>query len=225
MISDMARQTLREQQKDLTRRILVDAALRMFAKKSFIHATIAEIAEEAGTSRATYYLYFSSKEELLRSLYEEYGPETREMFVELDAVLVRKDPGRFEQWVADHFGWIDDHRTYIEAVTELIAVGAGDLVSITRLGDNFDALHLYLSSLDTPLRELGKARITRFVDDIWITSRVNSREGLEVPLDLVAADLINAWCTVFDITSPVGTVETYRLPPRSRYSQADRFKQ
>jgi TetR/AcrR family fatty acid metabolism transcriptional regulator len=73
----MAVQTRTEVRKEQ----IIGAAEKVFARKGFNDATVAEIAQEAGLSDATIYEYFSSKEELLftvpletiRTGYEELG--------------------------------------------------------------------------------------------------------------------------------------------------------
>lgn len=48
-----------------TRRLLLDAALRVFARKGAGAAAIHEVAAEAGVSNGTFYNYFRTREELL----------------------------------------------------------------------------------------------------------------------------------------------------------------
>jgi TetR/AcrR family fatty acid metabolism transcriptional regulator len=50
---------------------IIEAALKIFAKKDFQDATISEISKAAGVSDATVYEYFKSKEELLFKIPEE----------------------------------------------------------------------------------------------------------------------------------------------------------
>jgi TetR/AcrR family transcriptional regulator, fatty acid metabolism regulator protein len=58
--------TKRERKQNLEKRSAVlNAAMRIFARKGFNDATIAEIAKGARVSEATIYEYFTSKEELL----------------------------------------------------------------------------------------------------------------------------------------------------------------
>lgn len=47
---------------------ILDAALALFVEKGFAAARVEEIAERAGMSKGTLYLYFASKEELLKTL-------------------------------------------------------------------------------------------------------------------------------------------------------------
>jgi AcrR family transcriptional regulator len=48
-----------------TKRLLVDAALRVFARKGAGAAALHEVAAEAGVSNGTFYNYFRSRDELL----------------------------------------------------------------------------------------------------------------------------------------------------------------
>src|SRR6516225_1794053 len=48
----------------------MQAALRCFARTGFYATTMDDVALQAGVSKGTPYLYFSSKAELYRALYE-----------------------------------------------------------------------------------------------------------------------------------------------------------
>ncbi len=56
---------------DKRERILA-AAVKVFAEKGFYCARVSDVAREAGVADGTIYLYFASKEELLRGLFEEH---------------------------------------------------------------------------------------------------------------------------------------------------------
>ena len=53
------------------RRLLLDAAVRVFARKGYHAARVGDIAEEAGVAYGLLYHYFSSKEEVLRTVFRE----------------------------------------------------------------------------------------------------------------------------------------------------------
>jgi TetR/AcrR family transcriptional regulator, fatty acid metabolism regulator protein len=53
------------------RRLLLDAAVRVFARKGYHAARVGDIAEEAGVAYGLLYHYFASKEEVLRSVFRE----------------------------------------------------------------------------------------------------------------------------------------------------------
>ncbi|MFI5798742.1 TetR/AcrR family transcriptional regulator [Streptomyces sp. NPDC051677] len=51
-----------------TRAALLDAAQRVFERRGYARTTIADITDEAGVGRATFYVYFASKEEVFAVL-------------------------------------------------------------------------------------------------------------------------------------------------------------
>jgi AcrR family transcriptional regulator len=50
---------------------IIEAATAVFAQKGFDSATMAKIADEAGINKATIYLYFDSKDALIRAIAEQ----------------------------------------------------------------------------------------------------------------------------------------------------------
>jgi TetR/AcrR family transcriptional regulator len=58
----------RERRKDARPDEIIDAALDVFASKGFSAAKLDDIAARAGISKGTLYLYFASKEELLKEV-------------------------------------------------------------------------------------------------------------------------------------------------------------
>src|SRR5918992_1683745 len=55
---------------DERRRIIIDAALALFARKGFRGTTTKEIAEAAGCSEATIFKHFATKDELYAAILE-----------------------------------------------------------------------------------------------------------------------------------------------------------
>jgi AcrR family transcriptional regulator len=64
-----SRPTIRERQRAMTRQALLDGAAEAFAEHGYNDVTIDDIASRAGTSRGTFYLYFS-KGKVLAELIE-----------------------------------------------------------------------------------------------------------------------------------------------------------
>ncbi len=65
------RPSLRDEQRALTRRRLVDSAELVFARNGFHGATVEEIAHEAGATTGALYSNFAGKEDLFLALFEE----------------------------------------------------------------------------------------------------------------------------------------------------------
>ena len=91
------------------RRLLLEAAVRVFARRGFHAARVGDIAEEAGVAHGLLYHYFSSKEEVLETIFretwadllaavrdvEESGEPAQEQLRQVAAILLRswrRDP-------------------------------------------------------------------------------------------------------------------------------------
>src|SRR5258706_15396606 len=68
--ADYAARALAERTID-RRRDLLDAAVRVFARKGFHGSRVGDIAEEAGVAHGLLYHYFRSKEEVLETIFRE----------------------------------------------------------------------------------------------------------------------------------------------------------
>ncbi|MGA4989021.1 TetR/AcrR family transcriptional regulator [Nonomuraea bangladeshensis] len=106
---------LRERKKQRTRRALIDAALRLFARKGYADTTLAEIAAAAEVSTRTFFSYFSGKDDLVFH----DGEERMERALEL---LAGRRPGETAaalllRLVEAGFGWTleDEAPTFEEA--------------------------------------------------------------------------------------------------------------
>ncbi len=53
------------------RRLILDAAVRVFARKGFHTSRVGDIAEEAGVAHGLLYHYFASKDEVLETIFRE----------------------------------------------------------------------------------------------------------------------------------------------------------
>jgi len=71
MTDEPRRPSLRDEQKALTRRRLLDAAGVVFARHGFHGASVEEIAREAGATTGALYSNFAGKEDLFLALFEE----------------------------------------------------------------------------------------------------------------------------------------------------------
>jgi len=85
------------------RRVILDAAVRVFAHKGFHTSRVGDIANEAGVAHGLLYHYFSSKDEVLETIFrenwsvlveriravEESGEPAREQLRHVAAILLR----------------------------------------------------------------------------------------------------------------------------------------
>jgi AcrR family transcriptional regulator len=89
--------TLREAQKEMTRKLLLDAGLELFVSKGYATTKVDDIASAAGTTRVTFYAYFPSKVDLMKALIAE------RLNRELDRVRALLD-----EWLNEAIGDIED---------------------------------------------------------------------------------------------------------------------
>ncbi|WP_406428399.1 TetR/AcrR family transcriptional regulator [Streptomyces sp. NBC_00147] len=62
---------LREAQKQMTRRLLLESGLEQFKAKGYAATKVDDIATAAGTTRVTFYKYFPTRSELMKALIDE----------------------------------------------------------------------------------------------------------------------------------------------------------
>jgi AcrR family transcriptional regulator len=67
------------------RRVILDAAVRVFAAKGYHTSRVGDIAEEAGVAHGLLYHYFASKEEVLEIVFRENWGELLETFARIEA--------------------------------------------------------------------------------------------------------------------------------------------
>ncbi|MGC9670731.1 TetR/AcrR family transcriptional regulator [Planosporangium sp. 12N6] len=123
--------SLREAQKEMTRRLLLDHGLELFVSKGYSATTVDDIASAAGTTRVTFYAYFPSKVELMKALVSERlnaalgrVPSPEHGTTERDLVAVVQDGSRarIRAWLGATSQRWDDIRPYTTAAFEAAAV-------------------------------------------------------------------------------------------------------
>src|SRR5579875_2904476 len=95
-----SRQAMRS---ETTRKALLEAARKIFARDGFEAARIEDIAAEAGRSRGAFYAYFANKETAFFALRDQAIAEHESEMLRLQAEAVPPERQRehFERWIAD----------------------------------------------------------------------------------------------------------------------------
>ena len=113
------------------RRVILDAAVRVFARQGFHTCRVADIADEAGVAYGLVYHYFSSKEEILDTLFEERWGLMLEAIAEVDA-----QPLTPREKLGEIAGFIVDSYRYDPELMKVI------VVEVTRAANTFGRTHL-----------------------------------------------------------------------------------
>jgi TetR/AcrR family fatty acid metabolism transcriptional regulator len=98
---------------------ILDAAVRVFAKKGFHATRVSEVADAAGVADGTIYLYFKSKDELLVSLFED---RVERLFAFLEAELPRAAtaPEKLRIIIELQLGLLEGERDLAEVITVIL---------------------------------------------------------------------------------------------------------
>jgi AcrR family transcriptional regulator len=135
------------------RRELLDAAVRVFARKGFHAARVGDIAEEAGVAHGLLYHYFRSKDEVLETVFRETWQELQRDLerIEQADVDLREKLRRFARIYLG--SWL--------MTPELIGVLVREIARSPAVGERVDEIagvFLVLRRIVEKARERGEVR-------------------------------------------------------------------
>jgi TetR/AcrR family fatty acid metabolism transcriptional regulator len=114
------------------RRLILDAAVRVFARRGFHHCRVSDVADEAGVAYGLVYHYFSSKEEILNTLFLERWQIMLDAIGEIDSregLATREKLYEVASFIVDSYRHDPDLMKVI-------------IVEVTRAANSFGAVHL-----------------------------------------------------------------------------------
>ncbi len=94
---------------------IVQAAVRVFARKGFFNSRIAEIAKEANVADGTIYLYFNNKYDILITIFEE---EIGKIIAQVKQEIASIDNprNRLEKFAQLHLNLVEENRDLAEVI-------------------------------------------------------------------------------------------------------------
>ena len=113
------------------RRVILDAAVRVFARQGFHTCRVADIADEAGVAYGLVYHYFSSKEEILDTLFLERWRLMLDAIAQAD----RRERSAKDKLMAIAAFIVDSYRHDPDVMKVII-------VEVTRAANTFGRTHL-----------------------------------------------------------------------------------
>lgn len=114
------------------RRLILDAAVTVFARQGFHHCRVSDVADQAGVAYGLVYHYFDSKEGILNELFLERWQIMLDAIAEIDrdeALAPREKLHRVAGFI------IDSYRHQPELMQVII-------VEVTRAANSFGRIHL-----------------------------------------------------------------------------------
>ena len=137
------------------REAIMRAATKVFARSGYFNSKVADVAREAGVADGTVYLYFKSKEEILRSIFERNTSDAvRAGREELSKI---EDPREKLRRIARH------HLERLGADRDLAVVFQVELRGTTKFMEEFSAAGLaeYLGLIREVFEEGQRAGVFR----------------------------------------------------------------
>lgn len=188
--------TLRDEQKRLTRRRLLDCARDLFAAHGYAAVKIDDIASAAGCSRATFYLHFSGKTDVLRKIgSESMDPRAASVYADLDEVIETGSRAEFTRWVERAIDWFDRNRAILPAWDEALVLEP-DFREPAReaIAALPDAMPSYLARWGTDREEEARLRIELLVTQLErFFTRWAVQGTIEIPRAQAAEVLTDIW--------------------------------
>jgi TetR/AcrR family transcriptional regulator, fatty acid metabolism regulator protein len=113
------------------RRVILDAAVRVFARQGFHACRVSDIADEAGVAYGLVYHYFASKDEVLDTLFLERWNVMLELIrdVDVEPIPVREKLEAIVSFIVDSYRHDPDLMKVI-------------IVEVTRAANSFGQTHL-----------------------------------------------------------------------------------
>jgi AcrR family transcriptional regulator len=134
------------QQKEESRRRLIEAAERVFNRAGYIATSVDDIAQEAGVSRQTFYRHYDGKLAIAMEYFERQNDVSMPLWLKIGD-LDYTDPAVVIAWITELFDFNEARRLSLRTFVEMGTVEAEfvdrvkDLIPfiIDRLGDKMPA--------------------------------------------------------------------------------------
>ncbi|MEJ5301628.1 MAG: TetR/AcrR family transcriptional regulator [Thermodesulforhabdaceae bacterium] len=142
---------------------ILDAAVRVFAKKGFYQSRVSDIAREAGVADGTIYLYFKNKDDILISIFEE---------------KMRTAISYFQQKISQEESALFKLKRFVRVHLELFKNNP-ELAAV---------LQVELRQSSRFMKEYKKVELKRFLDLIGDIVKQGQEEGVfrkDIPVSLV----------------------------------------
>lgn len=160
---------------EATRQKILRAAEQEFGNESFFRASISGITRRAGIAQGTFYIYFQSKEDVLRELVRHMGRELRRMLTRsIDPGLPRLEAER--QGLAAFMRFVAEHENLYRVVQQSLFVDEE-----VYKGYYYDFARGYVSALEKSV-DSGEIRSGKLEVWAWILMGLGHFLGLRYGL-------------------------------------------
>jgi AcrR family transcriptional regulator len=169
---------------------ILDAAFHEFSRNGYATTTLERIAERAGVTKGTIYVYFDNKEHLFISMVQEFTKAARETVQE----LFETHDGSTADLLRAQFAFIYQHLVEDRRRREVLRMLIAEAPRFPELADR------YHQEILRPCLDMLRQAIRRGVDrgEIRASAIVESPQVVIAPIALV-----DLWLMLFDERQPL----------------------
>jgi AcrR family transcriptional regulator len=187
--------TVRDELRELTHQRLLSAAQTVFERDGYLGTTVGNITRAANVNRATFYLHFTDKADVLLAVLRTNLADTPAYWREIDAALVDGGRGELRSSLSNTLRWYEQHGRLLVPVREALAT---DHRLVEQTDGTFagfaDEMSGYLARVQPDERDRAHLRLQLLIiqlDQIAFRLVVQHRQGMdrEVTLD----ELTDIW--------------------------------
>ena len=174
---------------------IIEAAFTEFSRNGYATTTLERIAERAGVTKGTIYVYFENKEHLFISMVRDFTKVAQETMQE----LLETHEGSTAELLRAQFSFIYEHIVEDRRRREVLRMLIAEAGRFPELADRYHAEILQ------PCLEMLKQAIQRGIDrgEIRNASIINNPQVVIAPIALV-----DLWIMMFDDRQPLN-LKTY----------------
>ncbi len=194
--SNPAGLSLRDEQKLQTRAKLLEAAKELFGANGYAAVRVDEIAAAVGCSRATFYLHFTGKLDILRAVAaQSTAPTALHFYEDLDRVLDIGTREAFVGWMTRAIAWFHEYKDLLPAWDEATTLEP-EFREIARQGFAAlpNAMTSYLARWPAERRDEARLRVELLVAQLErFFTRWAMQGTIDVDADKAAEVLTDIW--------------------------------
>lgn len=155
---------LRQAERETRRNLIIDAAIRLFARSPVAQVGMRDIASEAGISAASIYRYFSDRDDLF---VEAFLRESQVIEQGVRGIIGKRETFSIEQVAVRFVDYLLEHDTFFQMMTHFMIDGKIGATSIQRFNATERRL---LTAFDDMFRACGAGGNVRLVSHAFFAS-------------------------------------------------------
>jgi AcrR family transcriptional regulator len=187
--------SLRIAQKQRTYELLLTEALELFAAKGYVSTTVDDIVTAAGTTRATFYLHFSSKADLMGALMSRADQiMTAEDDPTLTSVIESGSRALIRAWLDRKMHQWVEVRPYLVASIEAVHEPVVAARTEEWFANIVDQMKMGLDRADRHAPDRRRIRCVLAFGQVEFVARRYYSVGWVVPREICLDELTDSWC-------------------------------